>query len=286
MTVSSTDKRFFSIIVPTCNRNELLAQSLDCLAPEAQSLNHSLYEVIVTDDGKNNEAKEIIKKNYSWVKWVEGPKKGPAANRNNGAYHAKGEWLVFLDDDCIPDTDIMKIYYQYISINPTIKVFEGKITASGKQKSPLEYAPLNLDGGHLWSCNFAINSDFFKSIKGFDENFKYPHMEDVDLNDRILKTGSTILFASNAIVSHPWRKLTDGRKLGMYQEMYIYYYAKRRTKVSLAQLLINISRVHIALLKTSLFSIDIFHAVKIMFQHLFTVIVHYNKWKRTYVAKS
>ena len=88
----------FSVIVPTCNRNDLLAKCLELLNPANQTIKE-VYEVIVTDDSKNNVAKALIEDIFTWAKWVEGPKRGPAANRNNGAKDAKGDWLIFIDDD-------------------------------------------------------------------------------------------------------------------------------------------------------------------------------------------
>src|SRR5690348_16192010 len=99
-----------SVIIPACNRNELLSKCLAKLHPSVQSLPAELYEMIVTDDSKDNVSKEFIHQNYSWIKWVQGPKKGPAANRNNGAAHAKNDWLVFIDDDCTPDKNLLAGY--------------------------------------------------------------------------------------------------------------------------------------------------------------------------------
>ena len=65
-----------SVIIPTCNRNELLGKCLDKLAPSVQSC-HTVYEVIVTDDSKENVAQQLIQTKYPWVAWTEGPKKGP-----------------------------------------------------------------------------------------------------------------------------------------------------------------------------------------------------------------
>src|SRR6476660_5056822 len=171
---------FFSVIIPTCNRNELLSHCLDLLDKSVQTIDGSTYEVIVTDDSKDNGARSIVNEKYEVVQWVEGPKKGPAANRNNGAKHAKGEWLVFLDDDCLPNLEILEKYNFLITSNPNIQVLEGLIERERRMKSPLERAPgnSNTKGGFLLSCNFAIKRNLFWEIGGFDENFKYPHMED------------------------------------------------------------------------------------------------------------
>lgn len=92
-----------SVIIPTCDRNEQLAKCLDCLAPGVQTLPAEQYEVIVTDDGSDLTAEQMILERYLWARWVAGPRIGPAANRNNGVQYARGEWLAFTDDDCLPD---------------------------------------------------------------------------------------------------------------------------------------------------------------------------------------
>ncbi|RYY07005.1 MAG: glycosyltransferase family 2 protein, partial [Sphingobacteriaceae bacterium] len=100
----------FSIIIPTYNRNDLLSKCLQRLEPGSQSIDVNKYEVIVTDDSKQEEAKNFIQNNFNWVKWVPGPQKGPAANRNYGAKQASGEWLIFIDDDCMPDVHLLQNY--------------------------------------------------------------------------------------------------------------------------------------------------------------------------------
>lgn len=276
----------FSIIIPTCNRNDLLAKCLDRLAPSIQTFDSNFYEVIVTDDSKGNAAKIFVEKEYNWVKWVEGPKRGPATNRNNGAKYAKADWLVFLDDDCVPGSSILLEYQNLIQKNPNISVFEGAIFTPGPSTSPLAYAPINTKGGHLWSCNFAIKKESFAIINGFDEQFKYPHMEDIDLRERLMQTGYDIVFAKDASVVHPWRNLSNGVKLGQYQEMYIYYHVKHKKSFTYLKLISNIFRVHFALLRRSILSKDIFLAIKIMFEHMIIVTLNYYKWKKKYVRKS
>ncbi|HEX5152929.1 MAG TPA: glycosyltransferase [Parafilimonas sp.] len=194
-----------SLIIPTCNRNDLLAQCLDRLDPAFQSVNRTEYEIIVTDDSKEIAASDLIKTHYSNVKWAKGPGKGPAANRNNGAKHAKGKWLVFIDDDCLPSKNFISAYQQAIADNKDILAFEGKITAGNCPVSLLDEAPLNEKGGYFWSCNIAINRLFFEKIGMFDETFPYAAMEDVDLFYRIKKVTDRYLFVPAAEVAHPYR---------------------------------------------------------------------------------
>jgi GT2 family glycosyltransferase len=163
-------------------------------------------EVIVTDDSKTNMAQMLIAEHFSWVTWVNGPKQGPAANRNNGAKVAKGEWLIFLDDDCLPQSGWLGAYIKAITTAGDALVFEGCTDAERHKERFDEEAPINTTGDKLWSCNFAINKQFFGSINGFDETFPYAAMEDIDFYVRV-KEVTSLKFIKDAFVIHPWRRI-------------------------------------------------------------------------------
>jgi GT2 family glycosyltransferase len=215
----------FSVIIPTCSRNESLTKCLDCLLPETQEMGMNSYEIIVTDDGKENQAMDLIEEKYPWVKWVEGPKRGPAANRNNGAKYAKGEWLLFTDDDCLPAKNWIKAYLNSIKDNSQKFVFEGYTNADRPKKRFDEEAPINITGGNLWSCNFCIEKNFFFKVGGFDENFPYAAMEDIDFMIRVNKL-EKIEFIESAVVIHPWRRTKPFKGLKKYFISFRYFRIK------------------------------------------------------------
>ncbi len=197
---------FLSVIIPTYHRNDLLALCLDKLAPTVQSLSSNSYEIIVTDDGVNETAQAMLNELYPWAKWVAGPQKGPAANRNNGAKHAQGNWLVFLDDDCLPDVDCLNEYKKQIEADNEIKAIEGRIYVTEPRTRLDQVSPINEIGGYFWSCNIAIEQILFYKIGKFDERFPYAAMEDVDLRIKIYNSGKKNIFLRSASVEHPWRK--------------------------------------------------------------------------------
>ncbi|MCB0170537.1 MAG: glycosyltransferase [Anaerolineae bacterium] len=213
----------FSVIIPTCHRNDLLAKCLDCLAPDIQTLPAAEYEVIVTDDGSKSTAEQLITENYPWVRWVAGPRTGPAANRNNGAKHAQGEWLVFTDDDCLPDPGWLEAYAEALGIFPTILVFEGRTYVNQPRRSLAEKSPINETGGYLWSCNLAIYKLLFETLDGFDERFPYAAMEDVELRVRLKKNNKRFVFIDRASVCHPWRLAGGKNKLEQHHQSTLIY---------------------------------------------------------------
>lgn len=200
---NTDNQQFISVVIPTYNRHDLLVLCLDQLRPGSQTLDSDYYEVIVTDDGDISATKEFIQNKFPWIKLIKGPQKGPAANRNNGSRYAKGDWLVFFDDDCLPRFDCLVQYCNVISTSQ-YDVLEGKIIPDRPQRRYDEHSPVNVFGGNLWSCNFAINKKCFDDLEGFDENFPYPAMEDIDFYIRAQKV-SKVCFVDEAVVVHPWR---------------------------------------------------------------------------------
>jgi GT2 family glycosyltransferase len=217
---------FFSVIVPTCDRDAELALCLERLAPGDQILAAESYEVIVTDDGINSMTEKLLRTKFPWARWTQGPRRGPAANRNHGAAQARGEWLVFTDDDCLPAVHWLSAYEAAAQGRPGTDVLEGRTLACGVRASIDMEAPVNAHGGFLWSCNFAIRRRLFESLEGFDAGFPGPTMEDVELCLRLRQRGVELSFVEQAVVEHPWRRHRGFRFLHVYAASVDYYLRK------------------------------------------------------------
>jgi GT2 family glycosyltransferase len=208
----------FTVIIPTCHRNEALRRCLQVFAPENQEgMTHisasgvnpkreklDTYEVIVTDDGSLSTAQWMLREEFPWAGWTCGPKRGPAANRNHGAEKAAGDWLVFVDDDCVPERALLAAYARAAAAGNRA-VLEGVTLPLGNREAADMECPINKAGGHLWSCNFAIKRRLFLELGCFDENFPGPAAEDIDMQTRLSKAGHKAVFVSEARVNHPWR---------------------------------------------------------------------------------
>lgn len=223
----------FSVIVPTCNRNNALSLCLNRLSPLAQHYRGN-YEVIVTDDSKNDIAADLIKVQYPWATWIKGPGRGPAANRNNGARNATNKWLVFIDDDCLPGKNLLNEYSIAIKSNADMPAFEGAILPenSALLKKDLAECPVNTEGGCFWSANICMHETIFNEVSGFNETYLIAAQEDQQMKidiESILK--KKIMFLPNAKVIHPVRFLSIKEKLKkipLVSKNYCLYAVKNR----------------------------------------------------------
>jgi GT2 family glycosyltransferase len=193
-----------SVIVPTYRRDEALIACLARLTPESQGLGADEFEVLVTDDAGSEETRRLLAERYPSVHYGEGARRGPAANRNAGAARARGDLLVFLDDDCLPEPGLLAAYRRVFAEG--MRTAEGRITTDGPARRMDDEAPINETGGYFWSCNVAVERRFFAALGGFDERFTDAAMEDVELRERIRRAGVKIVFVPEAAVVHPWRR--------------------------------------------------------------------------------
>jgi len=216
----------FSVIIPTCERLAFLRLCLERLVPEIQNFDRSRYEIIVTDDRPSNSTRDTITPIDPLIRYTSGPKRGPAANRNHGASLASGDWLVFLDDDCVPEPGLLNAYRDRILEEHQLRVFEGRISALGKRTAIDQEAPINEQGGFLWSCNFCIERNLFVEMGGFDELFTGPVMEDVDFRQRLLVRKEPIIFVKQASVLHPWRPRRGFAFVRLATQARSYFYSK------------------------------------------------------------
>ena len=276
--MSDASRVQISVIVPTRDRPELLRRTLDCLAPGTQTLAADQYEVIVSDDARPPTTAWLAS-SHPWVRTVEGPARGPAANRNAGARAARGTWLAFTDDDTEPRRDWLEALAR--ACIDDAGVYEGRTTCDGGFGSPLFHAPVNETGGWLWSCNFMMSAAAFAKLNGFDEGFRFPHMEDQDLRVRADAAGLRRTFVRDAVVNHPPRRQADGARLGSYREAEVRFHVKHHGHPeSRAALLRRVIRYRLGVIRSTPKSADTLSALWSLGREVAHVIGHVGAWER------
>ena len=211
-----------SVVIPTRHRLESLASCLQRLAPGAQTVDATEYEVVVADDGDTGDARALLERSFPWAKYTAGPRRGPASNRNAGVRASHGEWIAFTDDDTLPDPDWLE---QLLAASDGVRAVEGRTVCRVGVRSPREHAPINESGGWWWTSNLAIRRDAFDSIGGFDERFTVPHMEDADLRERAFAANVSWRFAPQAVVDHPPRRERWGADTAPWHRAHMLYAA-------------------------------------------------------------
>ncbi len=268
-----------SIVIPTKNRDEALGRCLTLLQPQVDDT----VEVIVSDDGRSIQTRDMIQSRFRFARWIPGAQRGPAANRNHAASEANGDFLLFLDDDVEPSADLVSSYRS--SICDDVDVYEGRTTCRAGLQSPFDTAPINETGGWLWSCNMMIRRATWNSVGGFDEDFPHAHLEDVVFRERIRALGRRVLFVPGASVDHPPRRLPPARLLALRHEGYfIYEYKYLGRAPSISRFFSNLVRARVSTVLQYQLSSDSVVALGAICVESFHVLTHWRAWNRRWVA--
>ena len=194
-----------SVVIPTFERDDLLAQCLQRLLPEITACESGLCEVIVTDAGRRTTSEPMLRGKFPWAKWVAARGLGPGPNRNRGAEDARGVWLVFVDDDCLPAPGWLTAMAAAARAN-NADVIEGRTLVPDFRDSPFYFAPSTSRGGNYWTCNLAVRRSVFERLGGFDPDL-FEQYEDLEFAHRFLRAGCRTVFQPEALVLHPMRRI-------------------------------------------------------------------------------
>lgn len=198
MCSNSADNRpLFSVVIPTHRRIDKLKATVGAL--QTQTLSASQFEIIVVNDGKDEQTSLWLKEQQ--IKFIDINHSGPAVARNRGAALAVGDYLAFTDDDALPDSDWLTVAAAFVQREKEAIAFEGPVCALG-EKGPLRHFVEHQGQGGFLTCNLFVKRDCFLSIKGFNESFPFPMNEDYELAVRLRERGE-ILYIEKLIVYHP-----------------------------------------------------------------------------------
>jgi len=181
-----------SVIVPTRDRAELLAQALASFA--RQTLSPDAFEVIVVDNGSKDRTAEVVREQTASLpnlRYVHESRPGLHAGRHRGMFAARSDLLTFADDDIEalpswlesiaeafgdPDVAMVGGNNMPLFVEPPprwLSALWQRPTADGGRAVP-PLSILELPGGprplsplRVWGCNFSVRRDVLLAAGGF-----------------------------------------------------------------------------------------------------------------------
>jgi GT2 family glycosyltransferase len=246
-----------SIIIPHWNGIGIITECLDSL----QKITYPNLEIIVVDNNSSDESVNHISKNFPEVIIFENERnEGYAGGCNRGSEIAKGEYLLFLNNDTIHQPNWIEPLVSLLKENQQIAAVQPKLL-NYYQKNLFDYA--GAAGGMMdifvfpfargrifteqeidsnqydskkeifWSSGtaFLVRRTAFEKAGKFDELF-FAHMEEIDLCWKFHLLGFNVWSEPSSVIYHK-----NAVSLPMYTEKK--YYLNHRN--SLIMLLSNYS---------------------------------------------
>ncbi|MFZ0747487.1 MAG: glycosyltransferase [Terracidiphilus sp.] len=222
-----------SVIVTTYNRKASLTLCLTSLA--AQRFPTEEYEVIVVADGCTDGSVELLR---SFVfpcafTWFAQSNQGQPAAQNFGVAAARGDIVLFMDDDCICDPELVSAHYEAHARGSHLVVLgavllhpdspPGTLRKMVKELEDAEYLRLSTEGTRRSDLMLCANSSIARQAAvdcPFDTSYKRIH--DVEAGVRLWSKGYRPLFAPKAVAYELYTKtasglLRDSKYLGKYE---------------------------------------------------------------------
>jgi GT2 family glycosyltransferase len=222
-----------SVLVVTYNSRRLIGALLSQLQPQLLALD---AEVLVIDNASHDGTADEVLTCYPWARLVRSEHNlGFAAGNNLGALHARGDMLLLLNPDALPEPDAIVEGLRLMHAHPEVGMAGGRLLDPGGATQPSarmfptlfqEFAVLSglaarFPRSRLWGRfdrtwadpdaaaivdwvpgAFAfIRARTFTQLSGFDERF-FLYYEEVDLCRRLQAAGLQIQYWPQLRVQH------------------------------------------------------------------------------------
>jgi GT2 family glycosyltransferase len=195
-----------SVIVPVRDGGEAFVRCLASLT----ALDPPALEVLIVDDGSRDASAGEARSRGLRVLSVT-TARGPAAARNLGARHARGDILFFVDADVAVRRDAVAHVARALE-SPGISAVIGSYDAMPEATNFLsQYKNLahrywhqiaRGDGFTFWGACGAIRTSVFHAVSGFDERYTEPCIEDIELGYRLRRAGHRIRVDPTLEITH------------------------------------------------------------------------------------
>lgn len=233
-----------SVIIPTRNRANLLAQALESILK--QDLARYEFEVLVIDNGSTDDTQNVIdlyKVELTNLVGIYAPEPGLHTGRHAGMKAVKGDILVFADDDiealptwlssiraAFQDPQVAMVggnnYPLFMQTPPDwLKRMWHRPTFRGYKSIPslsvIEFtrSPRHMSPYNVWGCNFAIRKEVLLQAGGFHpdgmpkELIRFRGDGETHVSRYVAESGLKCVFHPGASVYH---KVTPERMTFAY----------------------------------------------------------------------
>ncbi|MEZ5326111.1 MAG: glycosyltransferase family A protein [Verrucomicrobiales bacterium] len=187
-----------SILIPCYNSEDYIAEAIE----SALAQTYPAVEVIVVDDGSNDDSTEVLASYGDRIRWKSIPNGGACAARNEALKMAKGDFIQFLDaDDLLMPDKIARQLPLLLSGDYDLVFCRGTIFGDGKPERAQKREILSPEGKdpfayclHQGLSTLAPlhSRQILDQIGGFRAGVQFA--QEYDMHVRLAAAGARILF--------------------------------------------------------------------------------------------
>ena len=199
-----------SVIIPTYRREQVLVESIRYL----HALHPPADEIVIVDQSERHDP-ETTAALQAWhdagrICWLRLTRPSITHAMNTGLMRARGDIIIFLDDDIIPDSSLLSAHAE-AHTEARCNIVAGQVLQPGENvlQESLEKGEFRFCfDKRRWirefiGCNFSVKRQLAIELGGFDENFvRVAYRYEAEFCDRAISAGEQILFEPAASIRH------------------------------------------------------------------------------------
>jgi glycosyltransferase involved in cell wall biosynthesis len=238
-----------TVVMLTRDRADLLPLSLAHL--EIQTFPAGRFEILVVDQGSTDQTAEILER-YSGgapvrTRYLATESQSPAAARNRGLELSTGRWVLFLDDDLLAGPNLVRAHVAAQGLREGACAVVGRVDphpqiapATFMRRYELDPSrrlrqgqPLRFLDWRAW--NLSLPRMELLEAGGFDEEFMFQGLEDLELAWRLEGHGLPGVYAEEAR-AYVWRPAAiDAERQRAYAEGYSLHTVLEKTQSNIVR---------------------------------------------------
>lgn len=205
-----------SIVVPTYNRSAMVRDAIISLMNQSVTDDVALEAIFVVN-GSTDDTEQLLREQAQ--RWgdrlryfvIEGSG-SPAAPRNRGIKEARGEIIILLDDDVLPENNLVQKHADYHAAFPQREAVALGIAyvPDSLARQPVSFFhEFNYEGlasnqlipyTYFWTSNISFKRSFMLEYGMFNEDFLYN--EDIICGHQLNRHGMQLRFVPEARGEH------------------------------------------------------------------------------------
>lgn len=212
-----------SALICTRNRAKSLGETLARIFAQRFAGGYD-FEVIVVDNGSTDETRQVVEqfveRHHGVVRYCFEPRRGLSHARNTGIAEARGEIIVFTDDDVLVDADWLNQIHREFIDDPGLTMLGGRVLLARPelQEISLQTCDQRLtfafpdNGNFAIGANMAFRRELFDRVGLFDPRLGagrfFAGGDETDLFYRALRAGYKLHYVPNVLVYHNHDRVT------------------------------------------------------------------------------
>ena len=205
---------FFSIVIPTYNRQPILEKCLRALEQQIWENSGLIqgYEVVVVDDGSTDGTVDWLHQSHAefpHVRVLQQDHQGPAAARNLGVEAAQGDWIIFIDSDLVV-TEVFLQSHAATLVAEQRQLGSDRLFTYGRvintcnfdDPTAEPFKVTDFSAAYFATGNVAIARHWLEAVGLFDTRFQLYGWEDLELGVRLKQRGLKLVKCPEAVGYH------------------------------------------------------------------------------------